>query len=904
MASQTPLESQITRHPNIPNPQSPGRTSAAKSKFLWIAFIVVILTAFFFRFFRLADHPLGIFFDPAISGLDSIRLMQRGGHVLFFPTNGGRESLFMYLLIPFIQLFGTTPFAIRAITAVISLLTVALLFAFLYDLRFTIYDYSPVGLQLFGPAQKTLSRLPTSSLRQFMIFFPFFAGLTLATMYWHLSVSRLGLRNVLVPMLAAPMFWFFFKGWANGQKRWFIFSGVLMGLAGYSYSAARLLPVILGPAVLPEFFIRGQGLETRNQERNSGHTQHAIRNTQYASRILRLKFLLIFTAAACIIYLPMAWYLLTHPAQFTARAGSVMVWNFLSTPAEIIAELGRNVLRVLGFFCCVGSPNPIFGLPGYPGLSPLPAPFLIIGLIIAARSWRSLFYRLIALWWLIGIAPSIIAIEAPHPLRMIVAIPPTAILVAVGLTWLQLTIINYQLAKTTAQSPAKIHPLSFILPALLILLPLPFLYHAYFVQWTTLQSTQGTYDYGAIAIRDAVLEQAENGEPIYLPLSRFNDSTLLYYLSDPFQREASFRVEPDSAAWAISPKKNRADTTWVRLQNGVATLLPPLTAKGQQLIQSALSGEAALPVKIPTTGKTAAQLAALPADPATFVEPITTPLDVSFGPVQLVGATYPQAVDAAADLPVTLFWQAKAQMSDEFEVLVRLVDDSRRAWGNGDARPTDWVYPTSFWRPGVDQIAGQHTLLLKTEPPPGRYWLAVSVFDPTKGQRLPLTGDVAGDSPDTFFVGPLKVPLPPSNTQQIAPYPATFGEVAQLEGFRVEPASPAPGDTINLHLFWQATNTPALDYTIFVHLLDAENKLMAGSDTQPVGGTYPTTLWTAGEQIRDNHPLALSPDLPPGQYQLAIGMYHQPTGQRLPITLPDGKKLSDGRLILPQTLGW
>jgi hypothetical protein len=80
---------------------------------LWLAFISVTLIAAFFRFYHLADHPLGLFFDPAINGLDAIRLMERGGPVLFFPTNGGREALLIYLLTPFLWLFGTTPFSFR-----------------------------------------------------------------------------------------------------------------------------------------------------------------------------------------------------------------------------------------------------------------------------------------------------------------------------------------------------------------------------------------------------------------------------------------------------------------------------------------------------------------------------------------------------------------------------------------------------------------------------------------------------------------------------------------------------------------------------------------------------------------------------------------------------------------------
>src|SRR5215470_841977 len=108
-----------------------------RSKFFWPVALGVVLVAFFFRFYRLTDQPLGLFFDPAINGLDSLRLIQRGGFTLFFPTNGGREALFMYLLVPFIQIFGAIPLSLRLVTATISLLNVVFLFAFLYDLRFT-----------------------------------------------------------------------------------------------------------------------------------------------------------------------------------------------------------------------------------------------------------------------------------------------------------------------------------------------------------------------------------------------------------------------------------------------------------------------------------------------------------------------------------------------------------------------------------------------------------------------------------------------------------------------------------------------------------------------------------------------------------------------------------------------
>jgi hypothetical protein len=89
-----------------------------------------------------------------------------------------------------------------------------------------------------------------------------------------------------------------------------------------------------------------------------------------------------------------------------------------------------------------------------------------------------------------------------------------------------------------------------------------------------------------------------------------------------------------------------------------------------------------------------------------------------------------------------------------------------------------------------------------------------------------------------------------------------------------------------------------VDYTVFVHLLDPNGNRVAGNDIQPVNNTYPTSLWGRGEHILDPHTLPTPHNLPPGPYRLAIGLYHQPTGERLPLRYPDGRQDDQGRLIL------
>jgi hypothetical protein len=151
----------------------------------------------------------------------------------------------------------------------------------------------------------------------------------------------------------------------------------------------------------------------------------------------------------------------------------------------------------------------------------------------------------------------------------------------------------------------------------LVLLPVPALYRAYYVDWTARQDVRGIYDYGAIAIRDAVLEAAaaQPERPIYLPLSRFNDSTLLFYLGQDFPRQANLTAPPAASALVIAPEKFITDTVWVRLLNHQATVLPPLTPPGQRLIQQALTGAEAIACPFPLA--TARPLPASPRSPPT-----------------------------------------------------------------------------------------------------------------------------------------------------------------------------------------------------------------------------------------------------------------------------------------------
>ena len=92
------------------------------------------------------------------------------------------------------------------------------------------------------------------------------------------------------------------------------------------------------------------------------------------------------------------------------------------------------------------------------------------------------------------------------------------------------------------------------------------------------------------------------------------------------------------------------------------------------------------------------------------------------------------------------------------------------------------------------------------------------------------------------------------------------------------------------------------DYTVFTHLLGSYNPLTngppwGGHDTRPGGGTYPTTVWEAGEIVIDEYGIPIQADAPPGEYQLEVGMYHLATMEKLPV-LDDSGAVRDDRILL------
>ncbi|NLE77359.1 MAG: hypothetical protein GX605_11490 [Chloroflexi bacterium] len=121
---------------------------------------------------------------------------------------------------------------------------------------------------------------------------------------------------------------------------------------------------------------------------------------------------------------------------------------------------------------------------------------------------------------------------------------------------------------------------------------------------------------------------------------------------------------------------------------------------------------------------------------------------------------------------------------------------------------------------------------------------------------------------------------------QVQEVEARFGEALRLSAFALSGREAAPGDIVQVALFWEATEAPAERYRATVQLLDEEWQVLAQRDAAP----------QAGQAEADHYGLFVPFGTPPGPARLLVALYRPDDGQRLPLQGPDG--LAD-HLLLP-----
>ncbi len=123
---------------------------------------------------------------------------------------------------------------------------------------------------------------------------------------------------------------------------------------------------------------------------------------------------------------------------------------------------------------------------------------------------------------------------------------------------------------------------------------------------------------------------------------------------------------------------------------------------------------------------------------------------------------------------------------------------------------------------------------------------------------------------------------------------AVFGGQLHLSGYDIPDGTTRnAGDILPVSLLWETIVRPQENYTIAL-LLVRDEQLVAQRDSFPANHFEFTSAWRAGSLHRDNHGVALPPDLPPGDYELWLALYWwQEPSRRLPVTTRNGDPIGD-----------
>ena len=118
--------------------------------------------------------------------------------------------------------------------------------------------------------------------------------------------------------------------------------------------------------------------------------------------------------------------------------------------------------------------------------------------------------------------------------------------------------------------------------------------------------------------------------------------------------------------------------------------------------------------------------------------------------------------------------------------------------------------------------------------------------------------------------------------QALMPVSAIHGQWSNIELHNAQlTAKVQSGAIIAVRLDWHVLNTPTKNYKIFVHARTANGDIVAQHDAMPLNDLRPMTSLRPGEDVRDNHGLALPPKLT-GKLMIVMGLYDPATGQRIP----------------------
>lgn len=648
--------------------------------------LVIVALAFWLRFDRLATAPFGWHLDEASKGIMAREVLHGGPYPVFFSQFTGREGLFIYLEAGMFMLLGEGVFAGRVLNAFIGTLTVAL----------TV----PLGRALWpGTRGGVIGR---------------WAAALLAASLWHLIASRNGYRAVLQPLAQLPALIVLLQTLrrdplAVNHLRWIVV-GFFTGLALYTYTAARVFPLVIA-------LIGGAALWAR------------------AGRAARARGLLIALASAVVTAAPLLWYFYQHPDDFVGRAQQISYWNPVYAGGDPLGRLWQNVLDTLGMFGVRGDPNYRFNIANRPVFDPLLVALFYLGLgwmLIGLFRRAERFQALALLGWLaLMLLPMTLSAEGlPYYQRAIGALPAVMVFPVValerGAAWLaeRLPVGNWR--KPLGEAA--------------LLIPLGGLAlwtrSQYFNEWHNVPGNDIDRHAALVYLADELTANPPPGAVTYIATDFPLNMTLAFLTPDAYAASQRF----DARHALPLPPEAQSATYYLLNENPLSPNLRTLAGLAAGRVVEDRFGQpsfeiverqAAWPKPAYTQMAWAWELTY---PPGWQPSPLPAPVNLQ-NALELLGYELSATTASAGDeLILILHWRLLGPLDREHSMFAHVLDPHGGAVAAYDGNG----YLATAWQAG-ELLLSEFPLTIRPGTPPGEYQLEVGVYhQPTNEPLLVL----------------------------------------------------------------------------------------------------------------------------------------------------------------------
>jgi 4-amino-4-deoxy-L-arabinose transferase-like glycosyltransferase len=629
----------------------------------WLPILLILFLAALLRLATLPGVPPGLQHDEVFHGHDAVTVLL-GYRPLYFSSNAGNEPLFIYLMSLTIGLFGHDAWGIRLAAVICGLLTV--LFTYLWIRR----AYNDRAALI--------------------------ASVLMAVSFWPIFLSRVGLRAASVPMMAALSAWLLFEAFHRQQRRWFVLAGVALGVALYTYPAARTLPVI---TIL---FFALHSLLTRQLNRP----------------------LIITLVTALIVVVPLAYTIATLPeADVRLQQLGGPVQDALKGNVEPVL---RYTLATLGMFNIAGDPIVRYNLPGRPIFDVITGILFLLGLLIALRKWREPRNLFALIWLPIGLLPSMLSDSAPSFLRASASLPVAFLFPALAIDWL--------FARTTQRRSQLI---GYALIAGLIAFTGVLTIRDYFFVWPNRSDVREVYR-SDLAEAAKWIEQQPSEQPIVVAST--NPRDLDPFLFD-FQLQDKHDVKwidrafavvfPARAAKLISPAYSPIDPQLRDRFLGQPSFVSKFDDGSIAFEVYDIAPQTPAPTNTTATTDRAGEL--------------TAPIDMNHS-LEFLGYDAPPSAKPGEVVPLTLYWRVKQDV-DAQQLPLSLFVHVLNEQGEFAAGRDLLAFPTAGWRNG-DVGVQQNDVPLPADLKEGKYRLEIGAYsqaDNVRWRVYDVQGNDAGD---------------------------------------------------------------------------------------------------------------------------------------------------------------